>query len=151
MSPGNPAPAPIMLRRVAATQATLDRWQGVAFDWGSADCARMVAGHLRELGLVVRIGKAGSYASALGGSRALRRAGFADLPAALDAHGLVRIAPAATVVGDVLALPADPHDNRGFAALAVALGNGRVLCWHPDAPGAVVCQPLAFEAAWSVL
>jgi hypothetical protein len=36
-------------------------------------------------------------------------------------------------------------------ALVVALGNGRVLGWHPDAAGAEVLQPLAFESAWRVL
>lgn len=143
-------PAPIMLRRVAAAQATLDRWQGVAFEWGKADCARLVASHLRLLGIRLRIGKAGSYSSALGATRALRRVGFDTLAAVLDGHGLLRIPPAAAVVGDVLLLPGDPDDNRGFDALAVALGNGRVLAWHPDAPGAVVCQPVQFDAAWSV-
>lgn len=141
-----------MIRRVAAAQATLDRWKGVPFALGRADCARMVAFHLRQLGLRVRVGKAGAYASPLSARRALIRAGFASLPDALDQHGLPRIPPAAAIAGDVLQLPADDDEGAdGIGALCVALGNGRVLGWHPDAEGAVVMQPGAFEAAWSAL
>ena len=44
------------------------------------------------------------------------------------------------------------REHLGFDALAVAMGNGRVLCWHPDAEGAVVCQPKdEFVTAWAVL
>lgn len=144
---------PIMTRRVAAAQATLDRWRDVPFQWGKADCATMIAGHLRELGLKLRIGKAGSYKTALSARAALKRAGWASLADAMDAHGFAQIPPAAAVVGDVLMLIGDPEEDAlGFNALAVALGNGRVLCWHPDAEGAAVCQPKdEFVTAWSVL
>lgn len=143
---------PVMTRRVAAAQATLDRWKDVPFQWGKADCVTMVAGHLRALGLKVSIGKAGSYKTALSARAALKRAGFESVAAAMDAHGFLRIPCAAAVVGDVLMLAGDPEDNLGFDALAVAMGNGRVLCWHPDAEGAVVCQPKdEFVAAWAVM
>lgn len=145
---------PVMVRRVTAAQATLDRWKDVPFQWGKADCATMIAGHLRSLGLKLRIGKAGSYKTALSARAALKRAGFESVAAAMDAHGFVRIPPAAAVVGDILMLSGDPDDNAlGFDALSVAMGNGRVLCWHPDAEGAVVCQPppIMLVTAWAVL
>jgi hypothetical protein len=137
---------PVMVRRVAAAQATLDHWKGQPFVLGSADCARMAAFHLRQLKVRLKIGKAGTYRSPLTARRALIRAGFESLADALDKHGLLRIPPASAVVGDILALPAE--DDLG--ALAIALGNGRVLGWHPDAEGATVLQPTAFVAAWSV-
>jgi hypothetical protein len=136
-----------MIRRVAAAQATLDHFKGKPFVLGEADCARMAAFHLRQLKLKLKIAKAGSYKSPLSARRALIRAGFESLADALDKHGFARIPPAAAVVGDILALPAE--DDLG--ALAVALGNGRVLGWHPDAEGATVLQPTEFVAAWSVL
>jgi hypothetical protein len=136
-----------MVQRTAAAQATFDRFHGRAFAWGQADCARMVAFHLRKLGLTPRLAPAGSYRTALSARRALTRAGHDSLAAALDALGLERIAPAAALVGDVLALPGED----ALGALVVALGNGRVLGWHPDAAGAEVLQPLAFDAAWRVL
>ena len=137
---------PIMLRRVAAAQATLDRFRDRPFAWGSDDCARMAVFHPRQIGLKPRIAKAGSYASMIGARRALARAGFATLAEAVDAQGLLRIPPAAAVVGDLMMVPG----TEDFGALAVALGNGRVLMWHEDAAGACVCQPVAFVTAWSV-
>lgn len=138
---------PGMIRRVAAAQATLDRFKGQPFMLGEADCARMTTFHLRQLKLRVQIAKAGSYKTPLSARRALIRAGFESLADALDKHGFARIPPAAAVVGDILALPAE--DDLG--ALCVALGNGRVLGWHPDAEGATVLQPTEFVAAWSVM
>ncbi len=140
-------PQPVMVRRVTATQATLDRFQGKPFVWGRADCARLAIFHVKQFGWKLRIGKAGAYSSALGARRALGRAGFTTLAEAIDAHGLPRIAPAAAKAGDLVELPSD--DPVG--AIGVALGNGRVLGWHPDAEGAVVVQPLQYVAAWSVL
>ena len=139
--------APEMVARVAAAQATLDRFKDAPFALGKNDCARMVAFHLRKLGVAVKLAKAGSYSSALGGRRALKRLGFGSLAEAVDAHGLLRIPPAAAAVGDLLELPAEDS----FGALGVALGNGRVLAYHQDATGAVVVQPLEYVAAWRVL
>ena len=139
--------APLMLTRSAAAQATVDRFHGQAFAWGRFDCARMVAFHLRQLGLKPGLSKGGSYATALSARRALVRAGHDSLEAALDALGLSRIAPAAALVGDVVALPGDD----AMTSLTVALGNGRVLGWHQDSPGCAVLQPVAFETAWRVI
>lgn len=139
--------APAMLRRVAAAQATVDRFKGRPFRFGTNDCARMVAFHLKQVGLPVRLAKAGSYRSPLGASRALRRLGYDSLAAALDAQGLGRIAPASAVVGDIIELPGEPP----FGALSVAVGNGRVLGYHQDTAGAEILQPTAFVAAWRVI
>lgn len=143
----NAKPQPVIVRRVAAAQATLDQFQGRPFAFGSDDCARMVVFHLRQFGLKPRIAKAGSYSTLLGARRALARAGFATLADAVDAQGLLRIPPAAAVVGDLLMMPGVDD----FGALAVALGNGRVLGWHEDAEGATVLQPVEFVAAWCIL
>lgn len=137
---------PIMVRRVAAAQATLDRFKNVPFAFGSNDCARMAVFHLRQLGHRPKIAKAGTYSTLLGARRALARAGFATLADAIDAQGVFRIPPAAAIVGDLVMLPG--VDDLG--ALGVALGNGRVIMWHEDAEGACVCQPVKFVAAWSV-
>ena len=140
-------PHPAMVRRVAATQATVARFQGVAFHWGREDCARMVVYHLRQMANPIAMAKAGSYSSAIGAARAMRNFGVASLIEALDKHGLERIPPASAVAGDIVAMPsADTFD-----ALAIALGNGRVLGYHDDATGAAVLQPLMFVAAWRVL
>ncbi len=140
-------PQPVMIRRVAATQATLDRFQGQPFVWGKADCSKLAIFHVKQFGWTLRIAKAGGYSTALGAKRALTRAGFKSLADAIDAHGLPRISPAAAVAGDLVQIPGD----EAMGAIGVAVGNGRVLGWHEDAPGAVVVQPIEFVAAWSVV
>jgi len=135
-----------MTRRVEAAQATLDRFIDKPFTWGKNDCARMVAFHLRKLGHRPALAKAGSYRSALSARAALKRLGHEGLADALDALGLARIPPAAAVVGDILEIPG----SDALGALAVAVGNGRVIGYHEDATGAVVVQPTSFLSAWRV-
>ncbi len=136
-----------LLARAEIAQATLDRFKGQPLAYGRHDCVQMAAFHLRACGYRVLLSKGGRYRSATGALRALRRAGYDDLFVALDDLGLVRVPPAAALVGDLLALPSE---EAALPALTVALGNGRVLGWHPDAEGAAVLQPLAYEAAWRV-
>ncbi len=114
---------------------------------GTADCVRMTAAHLRLLGFTVRLPPEGSYRSVNGALKALRERGFDSIGAALDDLGLERIPPAATLMGDVILMPAE-HD---LGALVIAMGNGRVAGWHDDcAGGVVVMQPLVMTAAWRV-
>lgn len=135
-----------LMRRRDAAQATLDRFKDLPLRLGRNDCVRMAAFHLRKLGRKVKLPPAGSYASARTGKRLLAEMGHADLAAAIDAHGLTRIAPAAVVVGDIVMLPGE----EGLGALCIGLGNGRVVGYHQDARGAAVLQPVEIEAAWSV-
>jgi hypothetical protein len=132
-------------RKVAAAQATLDRFKDVPLRLGRNDCARMVAYHLRKLGHQVKLPASGSYASARSARREMSKLGYETLEQALDSFGFERIPPAAAVVGDVLMLPATE-----LGSLTVAMGNGRVSGYHEDAKGAVVMQPVAWIAAWRV-
>ena len=141
-----------LVLRARAAQATLDEWRTRAFRLGEADCARLVASHLRRLGHQVKLPATRSYRTPRSAAAALRKLGFETVPSMLDALGLERISPAAALVGDVIQMPLEVEGERvsdALAALTVAMGNGRVLGWHPDAPsGAVVMQPLAMVAAW---
>jgi hypothetical protein len=133
-------------RRVAAAQATLDRFKDRPLKLGRDDCVRMVAFHLRKLGHKVVLPASGSYGTLRSALKELKTRGFASLADALDGMGFERIAPAAAAAGDVLMLPA--VDQLG--SLVVALGNGRVVGYHEDARGAAVLQPVEFVAAWRV-
>jgi hypothetical protein len=142
-----------LTQRVAAAQATLKAYKDQPFKFGTADCFQMVRTHAVRMECAVREwGQVGPYHSVLGGQRRLAKAGHANLIAAMDAH-FARIAPAAALPGDVVALPG----QEGPGALTVALGNGRVLGWHEDAPGACVMQPKTYHtddkglAAWRVV
>lgn len=133
-----------MVRRVAAAQATLDQWKDKPFRLGTRDCARLVASHLRRMGHKVRLPPSGSYASVRSAAKALRGMGYANLSEAMDGLGLERIAPAAALPGDVIALP----DETPVGALAVVLSNRRVVGYHEDCVGAEVLQPVEYLAAW---
>lgn len=143
-----------LILRARAAQATLDEWKTRAFLLGQNDCARMAASHLRRMGYRVKLPPARSYRTIKSAEAAVQKLGHASVPAALDALGLERIAPAAALVGDIIQLPSDPHNgitSDVLATLTIAQGNGRVLGWHGDAPGgAVVMQALEMVAAWRV-
>jgi hypothetical protein len=139
------AVAPEAELRTRAAQATLDEFKGKAFRLGDRDCVRMVAAHLRRLGYRIKLPAKGSYRTVKSARKALAARGFADLVAAVDGHGLERIAPAAAVVGDIIACPGT--DDFG-PALHVALGNGRTVGFHEDLIGAGVLQPVEYVTAW---
>lgn len=132
--------------KAAAAQSTLDRFKDRPFRFSRNDCARLVAYHLRKLGHQVKLPASGSYASARSAARELEARGFASLREAIDSFGFERIAPAAVIAGDIVALPGEGV----LGALTVSLGGGRVIGYHQDATGAVVMQPVEYEAAWRV-
>jgi hypothetical protein len=136
-----------LLRRQHAAQATVDRFKGQPLIYGKNDCVRLAAFLLRKMGHRPQLAKAGSYKTALGAARALQRAGFEDLAAAVDALGFPRVAPAAAWVADLVLLPAEGPFG---GALSVAVGNGRVLGYHEDVDGADILQPVQYLAAWRV-
>lgn len=126
-------PKPALVRRVEATQAIVDAWRGRPFVWGSADCARLAAAHLRALGWKPGLSRGGAYASALGAARAFRRAGFADAAEWIDDVGLMRIPLAAALPGDILGFRA-PGQELGVG-LAIAVGNGRAFAFMDNGDG----------------
>lgn len=139
-----------LILRARAAQATLDEWKTRAFRLGEADCARLAASHLRRMGHRVKVPPARSYRTVKSAHAALDKLGLATMADALDALGFERIAPAAALVGDIIQMPGESESER-LAALTIAMGNGRVVGWHPDAPGgAVVMQPRDMVAAWRV-
>lgn len=136
---------PEMIRRRDAAQATLNKFQGKPFAMGQRDCVRMAAHHLRLLGWKVKLPAAGSYRSVRSAMKALESRGHADLPAALDALGLQRKAPAGAIVGDIVWSPSEDP----IGAIGIALGNGRICGFHEDTIGAEVLQPFDAPAiAW---
>lgn len=135
-----------MIARVEAAQATLDAARSRPYKLGVNDCARMTAGHLRRMGKRVKLPPSRSYGTARGALRALKERGFGNLIEAMDGFGFERIAPAAALPGDVLALPTESP----LGCLVVALGNGRVCGFHEDVVEGCVLQPLTYEAAWRI-
>ncbi|RIA37470.1 NlpC/P60 family protein [Hephaestia caeni] len=137
--------ASVMQRRVAAAQATRDRFYGKPFKWGERDCGQLAKWHLRKIGCPFKpAARLPRYYSLLGAKKALAKLGHTNLIELMDAN-FERIPPAAALPGDVIAVPGEE-----LGALSVYLGNGRVIGFHPDALGACVAQPVEYEAAWRV-
>jgi len=136
-----------MKKRATAAQACIDRFRGRAYEPGKADCVQLARHCLHHLGRRVGQGKLPAYSTEIGGLRALKRLGFGSLVEALDGFGLERIAPASALPGDLIALPTE----HPLGALAVAVGNGRVIGFLEGEKGAVIMQPHAFVAAWRTL
>ena len=136
-----------MIRRQQAAQACVDRFLGKPHEWGVRDCIKLSLHVLHKMGH--KGVKAPAYRSERGGLRALKKMGHGNLVDAVDGLGLVRIAPAAALPGDLIALKAADGDPFG-CALTVALGNGRVLGWVEGDPMCVVQQPREYLCAWRV-
>lgn len=132
-----------MIRRIAAVDATIARFNGKPLKYGKDDCARMASFCLRKLGVRTPILKAGTYSSAVGAARAMKRMGVKDLIEGVDLLGLPRIAPATALPGDIVAL-----EGPYGAALTVAIGNGRVLGFYEEVSACAVLQPKEFLVAW---
>lgn len=137
---------PDLIRRQQATEKTLARYRGKAFDWRSGvTCVHLARFHLRAMGhrppTVPRV------RSLLAARRALESRGWADCAAMLDAM-LPRIAPAEMLMGD-LAVLSDPD---GVGAIFICAGPHKLLGWREDAPALVVLDVNLDEldGAWRV-
>ncbi len=133
----------LVLKRDAA-QATLDHFSTRKFRLGHADCIRMAVFHLRKLGYKVALPSTGSYATIRSAQRELAKRGYKTVADAMDGLHLERISPAAALAGDIIEMPAE----HPLGALAVCVGNGRIVGWADDG-GAAVLQPLEYAGvAW---
>ena len=137
-----------MVRRVAAAQACIDRFNGKSYSPSSnRDCIKLTLHSMRKLGRSTGLLKGKRYTSEAGGVKVMRSLGFRSLIEAMDAAGLERIAPAAALPGDIIALETEADSPFG-CALTVAVGNGRVIGFSVGI--GQVMQPLAYLTAWRV-
>lgn len=126
-------------RRARLTQITLDKFRDQPFEFGTCDCVRIAAFHLKQFGYKPGLSRGGAYKTANGARAALKRAGFKSLTEAIDKLGLPRIAPLQRRIGDLL-MGDGAVDEFGFGALGVYLGNGRLLTFAEGEPNAVVIE-----------
>ena len=119
-----------LAQRATATQKTFDKFKGKPFSWKDASCAHLLRTHLRNMGH--RPPKMPSFQSAIGAKRALKDMGADDLVTLLAGLGLMEIAPAKMVVGDLAVLPGD---DGVFDAIVVCAGNGKFMGWHGASEG----------------
>lgn len=136
-----------MIKRGRTVQACVDRFAFKDVAPGSRDCLTLAAHAMHNQGLktkLIRDWKGTTWAE---GYAYIKRKGFDDLVALMDAAlPNRRIAPAAALPGDIIALPAE--DERFGCSLAVALDNGRVLGLNSASGLIEPLQPRQFVCAW---
>lgn len=138
---------PAQIRRIKATQATVDRFLGKTYKLSTVDCGRLLGLHLRKCGRKVDVPKMGDYSTYAGALKWLKQRGCDSIEAYLDSLGLLRIAPAEALVGDILTLPS----VDALSAPVIHVGDGRYLGFHEDSEVAVLMKPTAFELAWRAI
>lgn len=115
-----------LLERVTATQKTIDEFLDVEFQWGKFDCANLAATHVENFGFETVRGKARKYKTELGAKRAMHLLGCSSMEDFVDAYGFERIAPAATLPGDLVGFPGGAEDDV-WTALGVVIDAGERL------------------------
>jgi hypothetical protein len=132
---------PDLLRRQAAIDKTVKKYRGRPFDWSTRDCVSMLRSHLVAMGHR-KVPKLPKYSDARGALRALRDAGFEDVPALLDSL-LPRIAPATALPGDIIVV----QGSDSLDAVHISLGF-KAFGWHEDSEGAAVLIDREIKGAW---
>lgn len=133
-----------LLRRQQALAEVMAKWNGIPFVWGRHDCGRLAAAMVKAMGHKLSLAAFGLYESERGALRALKRAGFDGLEAAVDAR-LHRIAPARALIGDIIGLAGE---GGTWPALTLYLGNGAVLGFLDGECTAMRVKE--YRTAWSV-
>lgn len=140
---------PELDRRREATQATVDKFKGLPFDWSQGrHCVRMAQYHLRQMGWrSPKLPTIPRVRSAMAAKKELKAHGFESVSEWLDGL-LERIPPAMMLVGDVATVEGD----AGLDAVFICAGPRRLFGWREDQPGAVMLEVSLDEVqgAWRV-
>jgi hypothetical protein len=133
---------PKPVKRMRATQRTVDKFKGKLFKDGAADCIRLTETHAKHMGKPIKVPR---YHDLKGAAAVMKKLGFKSLAEAMDAH-FTRIEPSAVMLGDIVEMPG----GNGFSSLSIAVGNGRVLGFHEDIPHCDILQPVVISGAWRI-
>lgn len=133
--------------RTKAATATREAFIDQGFVWGTRDCVRLAAHALKGLGYKPALVRGGFYTTALGAQRAIRKAGYPSIEAALDGLGLARLPWSYALPGDIVALPS----SERWPALAVVMDYQHVLAFSALDGTCRIARPKAEEilALWS--
>lgn len=131
-----------LVKRMKATQRTVDRFKGRKFkEWGR-DCILLISTHAKHMGRPIKVPE---YRDAKSAHAVMKRLGFKTLAQAMD-HHFERIEAHQILAGDIVEMPG----ANGFSGLTIAVGNGRVLGFHEEIPHCDVLQPLMISGAWRI-
>lgn len=139
---GGAAVTPDLVRRQKALSKTMAKYRGVPFEWGKADCVKMLRSHLVAMGHK-KLPKQPDYSTAVGAKQALKEMGFDSVAALLDSL-LPKIAGAYALPGDIVLM----GGLYGLDTVAISTGGGKVAGWHQDGTGVVVVDPEEIKGVW---
>jgi hypothetical protein len=131
-----------LVKRMLATQKTVDTFKGRAFRDGRSDCVQLILAHSRHMGRPIKVPK---YRDVKGAAGVLKKLGFKTLAEAMD-HHFTRIDVSRVLAGDIVEMPG----ANGFSGLTVSVGNGRVLGFHEDIEHCEILQPLLISGVWRI-
>lgn len=140
---------PDTVRRVQAAERTIETYRGRDWAWEAGKtCAHMARFHLRQMGH--KLEPMPQFRSLLGAKRALEARGWATVADMLDAQaGLLRIAPAMMLPGDLGYLPSED----GIGSICLYLDRHKLAGWFVetgDTFAIVDVETRPIEAAWKV-
>lgn len=140
-----------VVRRVAAAQATVDKYRNSVFEWGKSDCFSLVCNTLVELGYDNPMERLRPYRTPLGALRTLRKDGRGCLAELIDGMGFERIAPLATLPGDIVGFI---YGMDGWDySLGIVIDQARAVAFKEGLPpiGGLSVGPVRAAAiAWRV-
>ncbi|WP_270374993.1 DUF6950 family protein [Marinicauda sp. Alg238-R41] len=142
-----------LLVRQRVVRACLDRFDKKPRQYGSVDCVKSTAFVLRKAKVKIPMLKGKTYGSRGKAKALLDETGYACLVECIDALGLERIAPLATLPGDIIALPVPDSDPFGASLFIVhTAGAHRAFGFDPMTSCFEVGLPdlSACLAAWRV-
>lgn len=135
---------PEMIRRKEATEATLARYRGKAFDWSKGiTCVHLARCQLRKMGH--KPPSMPRFRSAFAARQAMTERGWNTVAEMLDSM-LPRIAPARMLLGD-LAVAAS---EDGMGSIMICAGPHKLMGWREDAEELIMLDVTLdqLEAAW---
>lgn len=138
---------PDLLRRKAATEATLARYRGKAFDWSKGiTCVHLARCQLRKMGH--QPPTLPRFRSLLGAKQALQERGWETVEDMLTEILGPPIPPAMMLLGDLAVAPSE----EGLGSIMVCAGPLKFLGWREDAPELVMLDVSLdqFSGAWRV-
>ena len=140
-----------MLVRTEAVDACAAKFLNHPMKWGVRDCVKLGALAMRKQKRPVAPLKGARYKTEIGALKFMKSSGFDNLVQAVDATGLVRIAPAMTLPGDLVAVRVD--DNPFGVSIAVVHTGScrRLLFLDSDRIFRIGVPDLSYiAAAWRV-
>lgn len=132
-------------KRVKCVQETFDKFNGVAFELGKNDCARMTCFYLKKMGYKFSLLKGGSYSTEVGARLALKRLGVESVTDILDREFLRLESPASAQIGDIVSTKGDGDTGD---ALGIVMHRNHILMFLEGVCAEVIVSE--FTGAWRV-